>query len=143
MLSLLCMNAPMGRAPTTPPIQSTMQVIFMTGKRAQLLDRVRFRRVDCDANYQPFHVTPAAVAAATATAKKGKAAKEGVPVLDDALSPPLLPQKASGFFQLLLTVLKYTGSSFLIAVLFASMIMTDSSGSCRGGGCYKACKAAA
>lgn len=70
----------------------------MTGTRAQLLDRTRYRRVDCDANCHPFHVTPAAAASPTPTgAMKGKAGREVIPTVDEALSPPLLPLTATGF----------------------------------------------
>ena len=76
----------------------SMQVIFMTGSRAQLLDRARYRRVDYDAGYQPFHITPAYMALCTAStaASKGHGG-HAVPCTDDALSPPLPPLLATGF----------------------------------------------
>jgi hypothetical protein len=75
-----------------------LQVVFMTGTRVQLLDRVRYRVVDCDASYEPFHVPPAAVAASCARTSevKRKPTRESALVADDALSLPILPLHASG-----------------------------------------------
>lgn len=60
----------------------TLQVVFMTGEHALLLDRAKHRRVDYAANYEPFHLPP------TPDPKAKNAAT--------ALSPPLLPLDDGG-----------------------------------------------
>jgi hypothetical protein len=74
----------------------------MTGTRAQLIDRVKYRFVDYGANHQPFHITSTALdTAAPKRPVKGKSGINPAPAANEALSPAVLPLTTSGAFVLL------------------------------------------
>lgn len=68
---------------------ATLQVVFMTATRAEILERVKWRRVDCDHGCEPFHVPPEP----EPPAKGGKGAPPPPPVATEA---PLLPMTPEG-----------------------------------------------
>ena len=61
----------------------------MTATRAEILERVKWRRVDCQQGYEPFHVPPD-------VAPPAKGAKGAPPLEAMPHEPPILPLTQEG-----------------------------------------------
>lgn len=74
-----------------PPVRRLvrLQVLFMTATRAELLERVKWRRVDYEQGHEPFHMPPGPEPTA-------KGAKGAPPPASAVHEPPVLPLTPEG-----------------------------------------------